>query len=367
MTGIQEAAKFAVSDLDLAIATDTGMVVRDQKVFRTGTFTSMQGSTRTYSHQDLDLAVENFVKLRELNIIPNVPVREDHSTSIKDVVAYFTDVRRFGDFLYADWEWVSLDAETKWNEKKYRNKSIEIGRYVTNEGTVYDPVVLGLAFVDHPAVEGLYRIAQSGDEMTTNTPEAQAAADQAAADKKAKEAADAATPPATPPVEPVVPPVVEPVVPPVEPVGSHSNAQMQQVHSFRMGGAVVNDYAKVQAHIDGLESFRQESIDGARKDFVDGLVGGNIVTGPQGVAFHGLVKTMNPDQFTAFKAGFEGMASSNLFGKHDLGGGGGADDAKSDRIAVLENIVANHRATGISQEDLAKKNSFLELQTLKTS
>jgi hypothetical protein len=376
MTGIQGAAKYGLPDLDLdVLPADTGRIVRDQKVFRVGTFTSMHGRTRTWTAEDLELAVQNFYKLRAENIIPNVPVREDHTQSVKDIVAYFTSIRREGDVLLADWEWVDDSAKAKWDAKKYRNRSVEIGQYVTNDGQTYDPVVLGLAFVDHPAVEGLYRIAQSGDQTMTKeneTPEekqareqkewddavaAQAATAQAAADQAAAAAAAAAA--ANPPAPAPTP----------QPVGAHANAQMQ-VHSFTIGGRQTNDYAAVQAHIAGLETFRQESIDGAKKAFVDKLVSDKIVTGPQGVAFHGLVKTMDADQFAAFQAGFEGMPAANLFGRHDLGdgGGGGAEgDAKSDRISVLEGVVANHRATGISQEDLAKKSSFIELQTLKNS
>jgi hypothetical protein len=368
MTGIQGATQFGFSDLDLAVTADSGLQVRDQKIFRTGTFTSMNRQTRVWTADDLDLAVENFYKLRDSNIVPNVPLREDHTQSVKDVVGYLTAVRRFGDFLFADWEFVSEADKAKWDTKKWRNRSIEIGAYVANDGTKYDPVVLGLAFVDHPAVEGLYRIANSGEDMPTDTKTPDPKASDAPADPPATPPADPpATPPADPPVEPP-PATTQPVPPQSTLVGAHGNAQFQ-VQSFRLDGREVSDHALVQAHITELETFRTESIDSARAGFVDDLVERKVITGPQGVAFHGLVKTMDAGQFTAFKAGFEGMAPANLFGKHDLGDGGTppAAEDKADHISVLQRIVANHRATGISEDELKTKPSFIELQTLQSS
>jgi hypothetical protein len=386
MTGIQGACKFGFSELDLMVATSPDLIQRDVKIFRVGTFTDMFGRERTWTVEDLDKAVENFYALRDLNIVPNVPIREDHTISIKDVVGYFLSVRRVGEFLFGDWEWSSWDAKYKWDEKKYRNRSIEIGQYVTNDGAKYDPVVLGLAFVDFPAVEGLYRIADHGDDMTTsndNTDQAaadaaaaQAAADaataQAAADQAAAQAAaDAAAAQAAADqaaAQAAADAAAAAAAQAAEPVGAH-RANMQP-HSFRLNGTdEVSDYAKVQEHIVSLETFRTETIESGRTSFLDGLVKDKVISGPQAEKFRVVVKDMDDATFAAFREGFDGMKPANLFARHDVGGSGGApgDDARADRISVLEGIVANHRARGASPEDIQKMSSFQELQTLKNA
>jgi len=134
MSGVEGVATFGFSEPDLLETSTSGLIERDVKVFKIGTFTDSYGRTKEWTGEDLDTAASNFKELRDLNILPNVPVRKDHSTSIKDVVAYFTDVRRDGNFLLADWEWVSEEAKHAWDRKQLRNRSIEIGKYTTNAG-----------------------------------------------------------------------------------------------------------------------------------------------------------------------------------------------------------------------------------------
>jgi hypothetical protein len=390
MAGITNAAKFGFSELDLMVpSTDASLIERDVKIFKTGTFTDMFGRTRTWTAEDLDKAVEHFYLLRDQNVIPNVPVREDHTISVKDIVGYFLSVRRVGEFLFGDWEWASWEAKSKWDDKKYRNRSIEIGQYVTNDGTKYDPVVLGLAFVDFPAVEGLYRIADHhGDDNMSKTPEeiaaeqaaadqaaadqaaadaaaAQAAADQAAADQAAADAAAQAAADAAAAQAAADQAAADAAAQDGALVGAH-RANMQP-HAFRLNGEEVLDYARVQAHIVELESFRETTIETARDAFVTDLADKRVITGPQAEKFRALVKTMSPEQFDGFKEGFDGAAPANLFARHDLGDGGApldADAAKQDRISVLTGIVASHRARGASAEEISKLGSYQELQTL---
>jgi hypothetical protein len=389
MSGITSKAQYGFADTDLAVS-GTGMIQRDVKIFRVGTFTDMFGRTKTWTGDQLDLAASHFRQLRTANILPNIPVREDHSLSIKDVVGYFLDVRRSGDFMVCDIEWATTAAKDNWDSGKYRNRSIEIGEYTTNDGTKYDPVVLGLAFVDLPAVEGLYRIADHGDDhMTKPNTSDQAAADQAAADQAAADqaaadqaaadqaaadqaaadqaaadqaAADQAAADQAAADQAAADQAAADAGKPL--VGAHSRP-----HAFRIHGAEVYDYAAVQAHIIGLETFRDETIQGARLDFVAGLSSGNIITSAQADSFRKLVPTMSVEQFDQFKAGFEGAAPANLFGRHDLGqgDGNGAGDATADRISILEGIVASHRARGTSEEAISKMGSFVELQTLKNA
>jgi len=362
----------------------SGLIERDVKVFKIGTFTDSYGRTKEWTGEDLDTAASNFKELRDLNILPNVPVRKDHSTSIKDVVAYFTDVRRDGNFLLADWEWVSEEAKHAWDRKQLRNRSIEIGKYTTNSGEEFNPTVVGLAFVDLPAVEGLYRIAEHGENMTTEnqTPE-EIAAEEAATEAAAAEAlrlAEEAAAKVQADADTAAKAELEAAADEAqrlaneaataagrELVGAHRS---HQPFAFRINDSDVSDHARVQNHIVELETFRTETIQGARTGFVDGLVESNIVTAPQAEQFRALVGTMNPEQFEQFRGGFDDAQPNNLFGKHDLGDGGLPPtevDAQTDRISVLESIVANHRYRGASTEDIEKTGSFQELQTLKNA
>ncbi|MDP9013787.1 MAG: hypothetical protein M3O41_14255 [Pseudomonadota bacterium] len=126
------------------------------RVFRSGSFADSEGVRRRYTRADLDKMAVNYHTLVEKGLLPNVPVREDHSRSIKSVVGYFTDVRRDGNFLVADIEFTEESAVQKYTSKTYRARSAEVGSYTDNDGNDYSPAILGVAFCDIPAVEGLY-------------------------------------------------------------------------------------------------------------------------------------------------------------------------------------------------------------------
>lgn len=133
-----------------------GNKITGLKIFRAGSFADSEGVRRRYTQKDLDKMVENFNLLVEKGILPNVPVREDHTRSIASVVGYFSAVRREGNFLVADIDLTEPQAVQRYSNKTYRARSAEVGTYVDNDGTEYDPCILGVAFCDIPAVEGLY-------------------------------------------------------------------------------------------------------------------------------------------------------------------------------------------------------------------
>lgn len=143
----------------VAIATEPkimGNKVIGLRIFRTGSFADSEGVRRRYTRADLDKMVANYDTLVEKGLLPHVPVREDHTRSIKNVVGYFTAVRREGNFLVSDIEFTEEPAVQKYTNKTYRARSAEVGVYTDNDGTEYSPCILGVAFCDIPAVEGLY-------------------------------------------------------------------------------------------------------------------------------------------------------------------------------------------------------------------
>lgn len=341
---------------------DVSNIVRGMKVFRTGTHTDSKGRKSVWTHAQLQQAVEHFNQLKSTNILPNVPVREDHTTTVKDLVGWYQAIRLDGDFLVADIEFTEPTALAKYNRGTYRNKSIEIGAYETGDGQIYSPVVLGLAFVDIPAVEGLFRHPSapqgaSGDQSPA-----------APANHQGATMSDPVTPPVTPPV---VTPAVEPPVTPPPVTEAPANHQRPAVQSFRVNGADVSDFAAVQSHITSLETFRTESIESGRVGFVTDLAKGNKITNPQVESFSKLVKSMTDEQFTEFKAGFELAPATNLFGQHQTGGAndGNPADPATDRAAeieILQEIVQNHHRRGASQTEIEATASFKKLQSLTT-
>jgi len=139
-----------------SLAGSTGMI-QNKKIFRAGTFKDSLGRERTWSVADLKAIAANYQALRQSNIFPSVPVRIDHSWSARDVVGWIESVWVDGEYLMANLAMTEPDAFNKWQRGTLGPVSSEIGPYETNDGDTFSPVLLGLAFVDIPAVEGLYR------------------------------------------------------------------------------------------------------------------------------------------------------------------------------------------------------------------
>src|SRR4029077_15946707 len=78
------------------------MIVRGLKVFRVGSFRDSRGRRNEWTAARLQRAVDNFNTLRRSRILPDVPVRLDHTTSIQNVVGYFHELDFDGTFLRAD-------------------------------------------------------------------------------------------------------------------------------------------------------------------------------------------------------------------------------------------------------------------------
>lgn len=160
-----------MTTLDHALTPVVGTGVQGLRIFKTGKLKDSKGREREWSREDLSDMVANFTLLRDSNILPNVPVRENHSRDVRQIGGYFAALRvsttpddKGKYFLEADIEFTEPEMQSRYDRGTYRNRSIEIGAYETNTGEVYFPVVLGLAFCDIPAVEGLYAAALSAYE-----------------------------------------------------------------------------------------------------------------------------------------------------------------------------------------------------------
>ncbi len=142
-------------------------VVHGKKIFRAGTFKDSKGVLHTWTVEQLDQVVANFNHLREHNLLAGVPVRVDHTFSARDVVGWVSDLKREGEFLLGDLHFTESSAFSKWDNGTFEPVSSELAPYETNDGDIYYPTLIGVAFVDIPAVEGLYRASGVTNEKVT--------------------------------------------------------------------------------------------------------------------------------------------------------------------------------------------------------
>lgn len=356
-------------------------IVRRMKIFKTGKFADSQGRVNTWTDADLQEMVQNFTNLRQRGILRDVPVRIDHSYSMKDVVGWFlsiyTDPAEPG-FLFADIEFTEPDAKAQYERRTLRSRSIEIGKYETNDGEKFKNVVIGLAFVDLPAVEGLFRSAigttsahsapgdqSSGDGSATNNQ-----GDPIVTTNKEHVPQNAGTEPL--PVQPPAagsPPANNSPTPADRPGDGNFGHPTHPLQIFRVNGAETSDYAAVQAHIAALETFRVETVQHARTSFVESLAAGPSprITNPMKEAFSGLVITMSPEQFTAFQAGWAAAPAVPMTGQIPTGAGDQphpAAGAMPTELETYREIVAQHRLAGMSEEEIQKKDSFKRIMAL---
>lgn len=142
-------------------------IVHGKKIFRAGTFKDSKGVLHTWTIEQLDAVVANFNHLRANDLLAGVPVRVDHTFSARDVVGWVSDLKREGEFLLGDLHFTESSAFSKWDNGTFEPVSSELAPYETNSGDIYYPTLIGVAFVDIPAVEGLYRASGVTNEKVT--------------------------------------------------------------------------------------------------------------------------------------------------------------------------------------------------------
>lgn len=369
--------------------------VSDYPVFRSGTFRDSMGMQHTWEPLHLDQMVAHHNLLAERGIFKDVPVKRGHGAlfgdPIDNLIGYTTSLRTQtrknpvdGEeytYLFADFEILDPDAQSKIASGLWRNRSAEIGPYVTNNESEFFPVFYGFAFVDMPAVEGLNEYAKQpgvGNKFSICFEDMKEAPE--VGTTESTEGTPAEGQPETPTTETPAPPV-EPVTSETEeveeenegeeetvetpvPVGAHSRTVSP--HQFKIGGGSTTDYAAVQRHIDSLEEFQKETREQNRKDFVSSLAKENKITAPQVDKLEPFVLGLNDTQYTAWKSSWDDAQTIPLFGNHATGGSqGGETDKKSARIEVLEGVVKHQRDSGMPQDKLEQLPSYKELQQLK--
>ena len=164
---LDETAAVSAHRLRVSDTPKATKIVHGKKVFRAGTFKDSSGTLHTWTIEQLDQTVANFHHLRENNLLGAVPLRVDHTFSARDVVGWISDLYREGDYLLADLHFTETAAFSKWDNGTFEPVSSELAPYETNSGDIYYPTLIGVAFVDIPAVEGLFRASSVDTERVT--------------------------------------------------------------------------------------------------------------------------------------------------------------------------------------------------------
>lgn len=320
------------------VTDDQKMTVHGLKIFRAGTFKDSMGNEATWDPIHLSQMELHFSHLHNSGTFPNVPLREGHVFNIQSVIGYVTRVFRDGNYLRADLQFTEPDKFAKWVRGTYRARSLEVSAYESNAGATYWPTVFGLAFVDIPAVEGLYSKQDGkGHVYEQVTP-------------LAENGTPATTTPPNPPAQspPAQPAATNFTNVPAPAMTAPPSAQSFTINQGQKDECKVQDFTAVQAHITQLETRNrtlethfQESVKAARNNFVDQLVKDNKIIAPQAESMKTLAASMNDEQFENFKKVYETAPTAPLLGTFTTGTSNhnGTGGGVASRIGELKEIV----------------------------
>lgn len=373
---------------------DTGnTIVEGLKIFKAGSFADSMGFRRTWEKEHLAQMIFHHNLLKENGIFQHVPWREDHSFSMAKVIGYLENPRVEDIFLLGDLRITEEWALAKWESGTYRARSLEVGAYETNDEAFYWPTIMGVAFVDIGAVEGLHSqnkspkdkafasfslTMQDEGETSVSGENKDNQGGTPPADPNAGGQGGGTTPPAdpnaggngggtTPPADPNAGGGAGGTTPPADPNAQHGR-QVPGAHAFRVNGATTQDYSAVQAHIDTLEGFRKETGEAHRKDFVSSLASQNKIMATQVDSLTEVALGLTDEAFAKFKESYGAAPGAPLFSNHgQQGGGSPTPNAQDDEREVLEARVKMHRQAGMSQENIEKTESFKKLQALQAA
>lgn len=342
------------------------LAVTDMPIFRSGTFRDSMGFQHNWEDLHMAQMVSNFELLKSRGIFPDPPVRKGHPSFLgnpmDDLIGYVREMRtekrtnpadgKEYTYIISNYDILDEDAAKKIEAGLWKNRSSEVGFYLTNDDAEFWPVIVGFAYVDIPAVEGLNFSKMPGvgsthsvmfeketpvaEETTstegTQTPEAPATSN------------NSSTNSAQPPAAPAAP----------------------APHSFSVAGQPVTDYAAVQAHINTLEQFRNETIENGRKNFVKGLVSSNRILASQEDELAEFALELNDAQFKKWSESYSKAPSLPHLENHGSGtsnhNGTGGKSAEDEQIETDKEIVKQHQLAGMPKDALEKTPSFGRLK-----
>jgi hypothetical protein len=360
----------------------TSLVIEGKPIFRSGNFEDSNGFAHEWESLHMQQMCDHYTLLKDREIFADIPVRKGHvdwggifsdpvRNAMDELIGYMTNFRTEDrknptdgatyTYLLADLEILDEDAIKKIKSGLWRNVSAEISGYRTNAGAEYWPVMMGVAYVDMPAVEGLksqhskaknnFSLILEEDEMNTQN----SATDQ-------QQSAPAAPPAPAAPAAPAVP----------------QNFQQAPAtpFQFKIAGKETSDYAAVQAHIAGLES-RNESLEAAQKEqfqaskaaFVKSLVADNKLAAPSQESTLEYAKDLDEAQFASWKKMMEGMPVIGVVGQQGAGFSQSHEqvqqgDQTQDRASALKGIISLHQSGGMTREQILETETYKELVSI---
>jgi len=383
-------------------------LVKSVPVFRAGTFKDSMGDQHTWEYEHLAQMVFHFGMLNDRDILPNVPIRDGHRSFFGgggEVVGYVIDLRVEGadtkgnQLLVADMEITEPEAFAKIERGTWRSRSSEIGFYETNDEVMYWPVFMGVAWVDIPAVEGLFSKNEPTDDKFTPVRDNEEGAVSHAKTDANKGGGSPGTPdPNAGTKEHTAPPAAtkegkngnegaeggdeasgkavehakgEPatgaatagtVTTTVTTPAEHGN--QPTTFEFTLdGGTKTNDFAAVQVHIENLESVLNENRNQARKDFVTSLASSSRIAATQVDAMQAHALTLSDEQYEAFVKMYEGAPESPLFAHHGQGTTTEPDESASE-VETLRERVKMHKRSGMPEKKVKDTGSYKRLMEL---
>lgn len=331
-----------------------GAVVLNKRVFRAGKFRDSRGKMREWTAEDLETMVSNFSALHD--VLPHVPVRRDHTRSVSNIMGYYTGLRTDGQYLFADYHITEPSDAEKYERGTYRNVSIEIGTYTTNDEETHAPVVMGLAYVDLPAVEGLFTLHQEDDAMSFTQEELDwaVAATYAAAVEETTEFALAAG-------------YAQGELDVRAEFAADEDNDRPPFKFALSDGTETTDYAKVQADLTAMSTVLAEQRDLFRHAFVNQLVEDGKIIAPMADSLKEHVSNLSDDQYASFAATYEQAPRVGILGDH---GGEETDPGKGDEFSAeverLEQQLEFHRMSGLKDDQIKTLESFARLQEIRT-
>ncbi len=372
-------------------STNTGnTLIKGMRVFRTGTFKDSWGEQHTWEAPHLAQMVFNFELLRSGGLLEHVPVRDGHPSLFGgggEVVGWVTSLYVQDNFLLADFEVTEPAAVGKLDRGTYRARSSEIGFYETNDEAMYWPVFMGFAFVDIPAVEGLFShnagqdftivterdidVANENKNVVPPAPGQAGETQPGPGDPEAPEGGGAATPAASTSTTGGVvtdesgnPTATEPGNQPAEQPGG-TEQPTQHGYFFTVGGQRVNDFVAVQRHIDTMEQTLREQERSAREEFVKGLAGSGRIPATQIDSLTAHALSLSPEQYETFSVSYGDASPAPLFAHHGNGSGGGTAPAATrepDELEIASEIVRNHKMSGMQVDAIKRTPSYKKLE-----
>jgi len=149
------------------------------------------------------------------------------------------------------------------------------------------------------------------------------------------------------------------------PTGEPSNR-----FTFTVNGQQTTDMTVVQNRLNFLETFRNESMTSARKQFVNDLAKGNKILATQMESMEKYALSLNDEQYDAWKATWDGAASNALFAPQP-GGSTNHDGPQSqakvdaaDQLEIYRDTVMHHKRSGMNDEQIKATDSYKNLIAL---